>query len=252
MAFWWFSIPLADDKESLLKQKNSLSNSKKREKRTGTAKKKKLPQEDQSSACNQTKKKKQKKKGCSNNDTEGEDVENEEKERKRKEDKEKRERNRKEKEKRQNILTARVDNLVARMNDNMDDRFGSELISQCCEILSSNCSRESEDEADHLLMQHPEGRKDSGTPLSVTQRPSSSQPEPAHQFPSLDRNVEADLAELIQHQDARKAPSTPFVSGVLHSQPCNHKHPCKNSLEESSSPQYWGSQGPHPSGQLLG
>ena len=169
-------------------------------------------------------------------------MENEEKERKRKEDKEKRERNRKEKEKRQNILTARVDNLVARMNDNMDDRFGSELISQCCEILSSNCSRESEDEADHLLMQHPEGRKDSGTPLSVTQRPSSSQPEPAHQFPSLsstghrqlpslDRNVEADLAELIQHQDARKAPSTPFVSGR------SQKSPSQSTMQSQTSMQ---------------
>lgn len=56
-------------------------------------------------------------------------MENEEKERKWKEDKEKRERNRKEKEKRENILIVRVDNFVVRMNDNMDDRFGSELIS---------------------------------------------------------------------------------------------------------------------------
>ena len=106
-------------------------------------------------------------------------------------------------------------------NESMDERFGSEFISQCCQILSSNYSREGEDEADHPLMHTPEGRKDSGTPLSVTPRPPSSKP--AQQFPSLsstgyrrspslDRNEEADLAELIQHQDARKVSNTMFVS----------------------------------------
>ena len=70
------------------------------------------------------------------------------------------------------------------------------------------------------MMHTPEGRKDSGTPLSVIPRPPSSKP--AQQFPSLsstgyrrspslDRNEEADLAELIQHQDARKASNTMFV-----------------------------------------
>ena len=118
-------------------------------------------------------------------------------------------------------------------NESMDERFGSEFISQCCQILSSNYSREGEDEADHPLMHTPEGRKDSGTPLSVTPRPPS--PKPAQQFPllsstgyrrspSLDRNEEADLAELIQHQDARKVSNTMFVSErsqkkLLHSQP---------------------------------
>ena len=34
----------------------------------------------------------------------------------------------------------------------MDERFGSEFISQCCQILSSNYSREGEDEADHPLI----------------------------------------------------------------------------------------------------
>ena len=127
-----------------------------------------------------------------------------------------------EKEKRQKILTEQVDNLAERMsNESMDERFGSEFISQCCQILSSNYSREGEDEADHPLMHTPEGRKDSGTPLSVTPRPPS--PKPAQQFPllsstgyrrspSLDRNEEADLAELIQHQDARKVSNTMFVS----------------------------------------
>lgn len=106
-------------------------------------------------------------------------------------------------------------------NESMDERFGSELISQSCQILSSNYSREGEDEANHPLMHTPEGRKDSGTPLSVTPRPPSSKP--AQQFPSLsstgyrrspslDRNEEADLAELIQHQDARKVSNTMFVS----------------------------------------
>ena len=104
-------------------------------------------------------------------------------------------------------------------NESMDERFGSELIRQRCQILSSNYSREGEDEADHPLMHTPEGRKDSGTPLSVTPRPSSSKP--AQQFPSLsstgyrrspslDGNEEADLAELIQHQDARKVSNTMF------------------------------------------
>lgn len=117
--------------------------------------------------------------------------------------KKQKERNREEKEKRQKILTAGVANLVERMsNESMGERFGSELISQCCQILSSNYSREGEDEADHPLMHTPEGRKDSGTPLSVIPRPPSSKP--AQQFPSLsstgyrrspslDRNEEADL-----------------------------------------------------------
>lgn len=113
-------------------------------------------------------------------------------------------------------------------NESMDERFGSELIRQRCQILSSNYSREGEDEGDHPLMHTPEGRKDSGTPLSVTPRPSSSKP--AQQFsslsstgyrrsPSLDGNEEADLAQLLQHQDARKVSNTMFVSERLQKTP---------------------------------
>ena len=104
------------------------------------------------------------KKSSSSNVTEREEVDKREEETKQREDQERKERNRKGKEKRQQILTAPVDNLVARMsNESMDDRVGSELIDQCCDILSSNHSKESEDKADHQ-----EGRKDSVSPLPVT------------------------------------------------------------------------------------
>ena len=244
MHYLGFPISLADNKESLFKQRNSLSGSKKNEKRTSAAKKKKMLHEEKSLATTQIeKKKKGGKKGSSSNVTEREEVDRREEEKKQREDKERKERNRKKKEKRQQILTARVDNLVERMsNESMDDKFGSELIDQCYEILSSNHSKESEDKADHPLIQHQDGRKDSVSPLPVTPRPCSSQP--AQQFhslsstgyrrlPSLDRDVETELAEFIQHQESvRKGPGTEFVPGRLQKTPLRSTVPSERSMNK--------------------
>lgn len=227
-------IPLADDKESLLKQKNSLSNSKKKEKKTTAAKKKKMPKENKGPAVTQTTQKAQKrKKNCSNNNDEKEDAENKDNERKRKE---KREKDKKDKEKRQKIFTARVDNLVERMSlESDDDRFYSEVVDECCQILSpSNHSRMIEGEADPII-QHKDNRNASGTPMQVSSIASGYRKPPS---PDRDDMPEAALAELIQHQDARKVAGIPSVSGRAQQSPVQSTLPSERPMQNQVRGQF--------------
>ena len=152
-----------DNKESLLKQKNSLSiKPKKTEKKAVAAKTTKMAKED---TCTGQKIKK------------GKGTEN-----KQKKGKELKDKGQTRKGKKRQLLSTRVENLLEKMtNESVDDRFSSGLIDQCCQILSIPFASGSED-SDIDKGQHQDAAEDPETPLSVrpqaqysSQQPSLSQ-----------------------------------------------------------------------------
>lgn len=121
------------------------------------------------------------------------------------------------------MLSTRVENLVEKMtNEAVDDRSSSDLIGQCCQILSISVASGSEDsdidEDQHQDAAEPE------TPLSVQPQAHSSHhallsrsrnkqstlvlPGSYQRPRSLDSNPEAELHLMIQQQEARKLAET--------------------------------------------